>query len=56
MYFIHPKILGPEMETLRTIFKTKGDSRVTLLAKERVDRAKRMMTPFVLRRRKEQVR
>ncbi|KAI0036959.1 SNF2 family N-terminal domain-containing protein [Vararia minispora EC-137] len=55
MNFIHPKILGPEMDALRAVFKTKGDSKVALLAKERVERAKRMMTPFVLRRRKEQV-
>jgi SWI/SNF-related matrix-associated actin-dependent regulator 1 of chromatin subfamily A len=33
----------------------KGDSKVTMLAQERVSRAKKMMTPFVLRRRKDQV-
>ena len=55
MNFIHPNILGPEMDALRAVFKTKGDSKVALLAKNRVTRAKRMMTPFVLRRRKDQV-
>jgi SWI/SNF-related matrix-associated actin-dependent regulator 1 of chromatin subfamily A len=55
MNFILPKILGPEMDALRAVFKTKGDSKVALLAQDRVTRAKRMMTPFVLRRRKEHV-
>lgn len=44
------------METLRTIFKVKGDTKVSLLSQERISRAKTMMTPFVLRRRKDQVR
>ena len=43
------------MESLRTVFKVKGDSKITLLAEGRVSRAKKMMTPFVLRRRKDQV-
>jgi SWI/SNF-related matrix-associated actin-dependent regulator 1 of chromatin subfamily A len=44
------------LESLRAVFKAKGDSKVTLLAQERVSRAKKMMTPFVLRRRKDQAR
>jgi hypothetical protein len=55
MNFILPEQFAGNMETLRTIFKAKGDSKVTLLAQERVSRAKKMMTPFVLRRRKDQV-
>lgn len=55
MNFIHPKQFAEAMESLRFIFKVKGDSKVSMLAKERVSRAKKMMTPFVLRRRKDQV-
>lgn len=44
------------MDSLRAIFKTKGDAKVALLSQERISRAKKMMTPFVLRRRKDQVR
>ncbi|KAH7910603.1 SNF2 family N-terminal domain-containing protein [Hygrophoropsis aurantiaca] len=55
MNFILPDLLADAMESLRAIFKTKGDSKVTLLSQERVSRAKKMMTPFVLRRRKDQV-
>lgn len=43
------------MDSLRAIFKTKGDAKVALLSQERISRAKKMMTPFVLRRRKDQV-
>ena len=56
MNFILPKILAPSLESMRAVFKTKGDTKVTLLARDRVVRAKKMMTPFVLRRRKDQVR
>lgn len=56
MNFILPDQFEDELENLRAIFKVKGDSKVSLLAEERVSRAKRMMTPFVLRRRKDQVR
>jgi len=54
MNFILPEQFARNMESLRTIFKSKGDAKVTMLAKERVSRAKKMMTPFVLRRRKDQ--
>ena len=43
------------MGELRAVFRAKGDSKVTLLAQERVSRAKKMLTPFVLRRRKDHV-
>ncbi|KAG5639390.1 hypothetical protein H0H81_002922 [Sphagnurus paluster] len=54
MNFILPNHFADSIESLRAIFKVKGDSKVTLLAQERVWRAKKMMTPFVLRRRKDQ--
>jgi len=54
MNFILPEMLSAKLETLRAIFKTKGDVKVTLLSQERISRAKKMMTPFVLRRRKDQ--
>ncbi|KAG8213895.1 snf2 family dna-dependent atpase [Butyriboletus roseoflavus] len=53
--FILPNLLGETMDSLRAIFKTKGDAKVALLSQERISRAKKMMTPFVLRRRKDQV-
>ncbi|THG99947.1 hypothetical protein EW026_g2522 [Hermanssonia centrifuga] len=55
MNFILPAQFARNMEALRAVFKAKGDSKVTLLAQQRVSRAKKMMTPFVLRRRKDQV-
>ena len=57
MNFILPDKFGDEevQDNLRAIFKVKGDSK-QLLAEDRVKRAKTMMTPFVLRRRKDQVR
>jgi SWI/SNF-related matrix-associated actin-dependent regulator 1 of chromatin subfamily A len=55
MNFILPSHFADAMDSLRAIFKVKGDTKVSLLAQERVSRAKKMMTPFVLRRRKDQV-
>lgn len=55
MNFILPNHFANGLDSLRAVFKTKGDSKITLLAQERVSRAKKMMTPFVLRRRKDQV-
>ncbi|CCM03584.1 uncharacterized protein FIBRA_05721 [Fibroporia radiculosa] len=49
MNFILPQKFEEDLDTLRAVFKTKGDSKVTLLAQERVSRAKKMMTPFVLK-------
>ncbi|KAI5121564.1 hypothetical protein M0805_000745 [Coniferiporia weirii] len=56
MNFILPDQFGGDesQSSLRAIFKVRGDSK-QLLAEERVKRAKMMMTPFVLRRRKDQV-
>ena len=54
MNFVLPQQFTESLTSLRAIFKVKGDSKVTLLAQERVSRAKKMMTPFVLRRRKDQ--
>ena len=54
---VYDSVVAREEDTqsnLRAIFKVKGDSK-QLLAEERVKRAKTMMTPFVLRRRKDQV-
>ena len=50
-----PEAFEDDLDALRAVFKTKGDTKVTLLAQERVSRAKKLMTPFVLRRRKDQV-
>ncbi|KAJ3748791.1 SNF2 family N-terminal domain-containing protein [Lentinula detonsa] len=54
MNFILPEQFGDSLDDLRQVFKVKGDSKASLLAQERVSRAKKMMTPFVLRRRKDQ--
>jgi len=55
MNFILPVMFNDVSESFRAIFKVKAASQVSLLAHSRVSRAKRMMTPFVLRRRKDQV-
>ncbi|CAE6374760.1 unnamed protein product [Rhizoctonia solani] len=54
--FILPgKFNAETIDSLRTIFKVRADAHASLLSRERVSRAKTMMTPFVLRRRKDQV-
>ncbi|KAJ7901892.1 SNF2 family N-terminal domain-containing protein [Mycena olivaceomarginata] len=53
MNFILPEQFSDSIGSLRAIFKV--NSKVSLLSQERVSRAKKMMTPFVLRRRKDQV-
>ncbi|KAI8992022.1 SNF2 family N-terminal domain-containing protein [Mycotypha africana] len=67
--FIMPETFSNFEEELRSIFKirkasakeestkssTNAETSVQLLSKERISRAKRMMTPFVLRRKKEDV-
>ncbi|XP_006461134.1 hypothetical protein AGABI2DRAFT_221665 [Agaricus bisporus var. bisporus H97] len=55
MNFILPEQFADTIGEMRAIFKVKGDSKISLLSQERVSRAKKMMTPFVLRRRKDQV-
>jgi SWI/SNF-related matrix-associated actin-dependent regulator 1 of chromatin subfamily A len=57
--FIMPDIFGENMEDLSYIFKhrakTTEDDHAKLLSAQRVTRARSMMAPFVLRRKKEQV-
>lgn len=55
MNFILPDYFRDALESLRAIFKVKADSHTSILSRERVSRANKMMTPFVLRRRKDQV-
>ena len=57
--FILPEIFKEHSQDLEAIFshkaKTSGDSHAALLSDQRIARAKSMMTPFVLRRKKHQV-
>lgn len=53
--FIMPELFIKHEGSLRAIFKTKADTHQSFLSRDRVTRAKKMMTPFVLRRRKDQV-
>ncbi|KAF6761207.1 P-loop containing nucleoside triphosphate hydrolase protein [Ephemerocybe angulata] len=53
MNFILPEQFSDQFENIHAIFKAKGDAKVSLLSQERISRAKKMMTPFVLRRRKD---
>lgn len=54
--FILPKIFGGKaQDDLRMIFKVPSEAQVNLLAQTRITRAKKMMSPFVLRRKKTQV-
>ncbi|GAA5890666.1 hypothetical protein JCM6882_000617 [Rhodosporidiobolus microsporus] len=53
--FILPEQFRDASESLRAIFKVQPGSQTNLLSRERINRAKKMMTPFVLRRKKAQV-
>jgi SWI/SNF-related matrix-associated actin-dependent regulator 1 of chromatin subfamily A len=53
--FILPNQFRDANESLRAIFKVGPGSQANLLSVERINRAKKMMTPFVLRRKKAQV-
>ncbi|GAA5847405.1 hypothetical protein JCM9279_000465 [Rhodotorula babjevae] len=53
--FILPDQFRDANESLRAIFKVQPGSATNLLSRERITRAKKMMTPFVLRRKKAQV-
>ncbi|KAF8586671.1 hypothetical protein K439DRAFT_1554340 [Ramaria rubella] len=55
MNFILPRYFADVITNLRSIFKVKADKHISLLSRDRVSRAKKMMTPFVLRRRKDMV-
>ncbi|KAK3838992.1 MAG: SNF2 family DNA-dependent ATPase, partial [Linnemannia gamsii] len=55
MVFIMPKLFADHEEVLRTMFKVKVDAtseKSTLLSQERIIRARHMLAPFVLRRKK----
>ena len=57
--FILPQVFREHSQDLEAIFshkaKTSGESHAALLSDQRIARAKSMMTPFVLRRKKHQV-
>jgi SWI/SNF-related matrix-associated actin-dependent regulator 1 of chromatin subfamily A len=53
--FIHEDIFEDAEASLRQIFKVHAKGATNLLSAQRVSRARTMMTPFVLRRRKAQV-
>ncbi|KAG0140885.1 hypothetical protein CROQUDRAFT_52577 [Cronartium quercuum f. sp. fusiforme G11] len=53
--FILPTIFEHAKEDLKMIFKVPVESQANLLAQTRITRAKKMMAPFVLRRKKAQV-
>ena len=53
LIFIHKDVFTDAEPYLRAIFKSQGH--VNLLSQQRVSRARTMLTPFVLRRRKAQV-
>lgn len=61
--FLQPELFAEREEDLSAIFKQSisvtteaaSDSRQMLLSKQRIDRAKAMLTPFILRRKKYQV-
>ncbi|KAJ9096398.1 hypothetical protein QFC21_005220 [Naganishia friedmannii] len=53
--FIHEDIFEEAEEHLRQIFKVHIKGSANMLSQQRVSRARAMMTPFVLRRRKAQV-
>ncbi|KAF9963961.1 hypothetical protein BGZ70_007074 [Mortierella alpina] len=55
LIFILPKLFAEHEEVLRTMFKVKVDAtseKSTLLSQERIVRARHMIAPFVLRRKK----
>jgi len=55
MNFILPEFFKDVLEGLRAVFKASANSSTSFLSESRVKRASKMMTPFVLRRRKDQV-
>ncbi|KAK3822708.1 MAG: P-loop containing nucleoside triphosphate hydrolase protein [Benniella sp.] len=58
LIFMMPKLFSEHEEVLRTMFKVKTDAsseKSTLLSQERIVRARHMIAPFVLRRKKIQV-
>jgi SWI/SNF-related matrix-associated actin-dependent regulator 1 of chromatin subfamily A len=55
LMFIHKDIFDEAEQYLRAIFKVQSQGHVNLLSQHRVSRARTMLTPFVLRRRKANV-
>ncbi|MCJ1311147.1 hypothetical protein MMC25_004817 [Agyrium rufum] len=57
--FILPSVFKEHEENLEFVFnhkaKTTDDTHAALLSKQRIDKARSMMTPFILRRKKHQV-
>jgi len=57
--FILPKVFNEMSDSFQSIFKykatTKDSDHAALLSKQRIQRARSMMTPFILRRKKQQV-
>ncbi|KAI8620816.1 SNF2 family N-terminal domain-containing protein [Chytriomyces sp. MP71] len=55
--FIMPRVFAQDEEALKQIFNLKSttSSDATVLNRQRIQRAKKMMTPFVLRRKKDDV-
>ncbi|BFZ63591.1 DNA-dependent ATPase fun30 [Saitoella coloradoensis] len=58
--FMLPSLFEENKEALQSVFKIKpaaggDDAAANLLSKERITRARTMMTPFILRRKKQQV-
>ena len=50
-----PDYFRDALDSLRAIFKVRQSSHTSLLSEERVRRASKILTPFILRRRKDQV-
>src|SRR5258708_12947845 len=55
MNFLLPDYFRDALDSLRAIFKVRQSSHTSLLSEERVRRASKILTPFILRRRKDQV-
>ncbi|TXT10931.1 hypothetical protein VHUM_01682 [Vanrija humicola] len=55
LMFIHKDIFTDAEQYLRAIFKVQASDHADLLSQQRVSRARTMLTPFVLRRRKANV-
>lgn len=55
LMFIHKDIFVEAEPYLRAIFKVQSQGQVNMLSQQRVSRARTMLTPFVLRRRKANV-
>lgn len=53
--FTLTEIFKPAEQALRNIFKVHAQGSANLLSQQRVSRARAMLTPFVLRRRKANV-